>query len=133
MLAARIRLGQKLLDERSTPTFTFTQSPGRVRLNISIDLDPTAFVLADDMDGTDDEVIKRNFRDAKIGVGLLSARNLETVQLEPADITDDSTTFTFSATVETKIPGTGGDVENFKTNDNKFRLQQENPSQQYVN
>jgi hypothetical protein len=54
MLAARIKLGKMLLDPASQPSFTFTHNHGKVKLNLVIDLDPTAFTLADDNDGTTD-------------------------------------------------------------------------------
>ena len=123
MLAARIKLGKMLLDPATQPSFNFTHSHGKVKLNLSIDLDPSSFMLADDNDGTTDQAVLRDFRDATIGVDLMSKSNLSNIRLDLVDLADDTSAFVISATVETKLPGTGGTVSTFKVRQDQVNLQ----------
>jgi hypothetical protein len=107
MLAARIHFGQRLVDKSSTPSFYLTESGGRVTLHISIALNNTALMLADDEDGTQDPDIIANYRDARIGGPLLPLANLSVIETSMIDPLEGASTFTLEGTILTKIPGTG--------------------------
>lgn len=112
-MLARILLKKRLIAENATPVFNFIESDGKLRLNISIEVDPAAFVAVPDSDRTTNPNVRRNFRDVTMGVDV-KATVVKNIQLDAVDIADGSSTFTFTGTIESKLPGTGGNITKLK-------------------
>jgi hypothetical protein len=144
-MLARIRTGKRIINQISTPTITFNESSGKIILNITIELpivDPDTvpahdrtLSIVDDMDRTQDPVIKQRFRDASLGVNMLAgATKVRSVQITSPNSAEGASTLTITADLGTKLPGTGSDVARLKEERKaNFKLMQEQPDPQYEN
>lgn len=103
MLAARIKLGKKLFDHTSTPSFTFIQNNGKLKLNMSIDLNPESFELIEGGVVADTHMLEQS-RDILLGEELLRSEDLDVIQLDLIDPAEPNTRFTVSAVIDTKLP-----------------------------
>lgn len=144
-MLARIRTGKRIINPVSAPTITFNETSGKIILNIMIELplvDPDTvpahdrtLSIVDDMDRTQDPVIKQRFRDASLGVNMAAAATrVRSVQITSQNPADGASTLTITADLDTKLPGTGSDVAMLKAErDANFKLMQEQTDLQYEN